>query len=97
MRYKVRFTSEAEKTYDALSVQLMQRWGENYVRKFEDRISKAIETIGKTPFIYPVAIEEFQIRKCIVHKNCSILYQVIEQTVTVICFWDNRQDPLFSL
>lgn len=97
MHYTLRFTPEAEDTYDALSSQLMERWGERYVLKFEGRVANALETLGKTPFLYPVAIEATQIRKCIVHKNCSILYKVDGRVVTVICFWDNHQEPLFNL
>jgi len=97
MQYTIRFTPEAEDTYDSLSSQLMERWGERFVLKFEGRVSKALDTLSKTPFLYPVAIEEPQIRKCIVHSNCSILYKVDGRIVTVICFWDNRQEPLFNM
>lgn len=95
MQYTLSFTPEAEDTFDSLSSQLMERWGERHVLKFEGRVSKALDTLSKTPFIYPVTIEETQIRKCIVHKNCSILYKIEGRNVTVICFWDNRQEPIF--
>lgn len=76
MQYTFQFTPEAEDTYDSLSSQLMERWGERFVLKFEGRVSKALDTLAKTPFLYAVAIEETKLRKCIVHKNCSILYTV---------------------
>lgn len=95
MGYLVRVTPEAEDTYDALSSQLMERWGERFVKRFENLVSKALDTLGKTPLLYPIVNEETRVRKCIVHKNCSILYQVVEQTVIIVCFWDNRQEPLF--
>lgn len=96
MSYILRFTPEAEDTYDALSLQLLQRWGTRFVQKFEDRISKALDTIGATSFLYPIVVKETQVRKCIIHKNCSLLYKVEGQTVTIICFWDNRQEPMFT-
>lgn len=95
MHYEIKFTLEAEYTFDALSLQLLKRWGERYVKRFESRVSKALDTLRKTPFLYPIVVEETQIRKCIVHKNCSILYIVEEKIVTIICFWDNRQEALF--
>ncbi len=49
MNYTIRFTPEAEETFDALSAQLNKRWGNRYVLEFEDRVSKAIETISQTP------------------------------------------------
>jgi len=96
MSYTLRFTPEAEDTYDALSLQLQQRWGIHFVQKFEDRVSKALTTLSITPFLYPVIVKETRVRKCIIHKNCSLLYKVNGQTVTIICFWDNRQEPMFT-
>ena len=58
MPYIIRFTPEAEDTYDSLSSQLMERWGERFVLKFEGRVSKALDTLSKTPSLYPVAIEK---------------------------------------
>lgn len=57
MHYTLRFTPEAEDTYDSLLAQLMERWVERFVLKFEGRVSKALDTLSKTPFLYPVAIE----------------------------------------
>lgn len=95
MHYEIKFTLEAEDTFNALSLQLLQRWGERYVKRFENRVSKALNTLAKTPFLYPVIVADIGIRKCIVHKNCSVLYLIEEGKVTIICFWDNRQETLF--
>jgi hypothetical protein len=94
MSFEIKFTPEAEETYDALTAQLRQRWGDRFVVKFEIKVLKCLETIMKTPFMYPVAEESTGVRKCLLHKNCSLLYQVYNTTVLIVCFWDNRQDPL---
>jgi plasmid stabilization system protein ParE len=96
MSFKIKFTPEAEETYDALSTQLRERWGDRFVIKFEDKISKCLDTISNTPYLYPVADERTEIRKCILHKNCSMLYKVYQDTVVIVCFWDNRQEPLLT-
>lgn len=96
MNYVIQFTPEAENTFDSLTKQLLARWGIEYVYSFEDQIVKALDILAETPLLYPVIAESTQIRKCILHKNCSLLYKVIDSTVLVICFWDNRQEPLFT-
>jgi len=70
--YEIRFTAEAEETYHAISIQLQRRWGNRFVVKLEAKISKCINTITTTPFLYPVAEENTGIRKCILHKDCSM-------------------------
>jgi len=70
--------------------------GDRFVIKFKAKVSKALITISNSPFLYPVAEETTGIRKCILHKNCSMIYHVKEDVVEIICFWDNRQNPLIS-
>jgi plasmid stabilization system protein ParE len=94
MSFEIRFTPEAEETYNAVVDQLRERWGERFVTKFEDKVLKCLDTLQSTPYIYPVAEENTEIRKCLLHKNCSMLYKIYDEDILIVCFWDNRQDPL---
>ena len=95
MNFKLKFTPEAEETYDALVDQLRQRWGNHFVNKFEVKILKCFDRIVINPDIYPVTDEITQVRRCLLHKNCSMLYKIYDDgTILIVCFWDNRQDPL---
>lgn len=94
MSFKIKFTPEAEETYESLIDQLRQRWGDRFVLKFETKVLKCLDTITTTPYLYPVAEENTGVRRCILHKNCSMLYNVYDSTILIVCFWDNRQDPL---
>ncbi|WP_426667524.1 type II toxin-antitoxin system RelE/ParE family toxin [Mucilaginibacter sp. McL0603] len=94
MSFEIKFTPEAEETYDAVVTQLRQRWGDRFVVKFEIKVLKCLDTITTTPYIYPVTEENTGIRKCLLHKNCSMFYKVYDEAILIVCFWDNRQDPL---
>jgi plasmid stabilization system protein ParE len=94
MTFEIKFTPEAEETYHALADQIRQRWGDHFVMKLEAKILKNLNTIATTPYIYPIAEESTEVRKCVLHKNCSMLYKVYDETILIVCFWDNRQDPL---
>ena len=96
MIWEIRFTAEAEETYDAIIAQLDERWGEKFALKFEARLEKVLNQLSESPFLYPIVYEAMEIRRCILHKNCSLLYKVAEKQVVVLCFWDNRQEPLFD-
>ena len=92
----IRFTPEAELTYQALAAQLQAQWGEKFVAKLEHTTEKALKRISKSPAMYPVVLEKHDLRKCVLHKNCSLFYKVYDEYILVTWFWDNRQQPLFT-
>ena len=67
MNFEIRFTPEAEDTFDAIITQLQKRWGYPFVSKFETKILKSLKTIASTLYLYPVADEKTGVRKCILH------------------------------
>ncbi len=96
MSLGIRFTPEAGETYYALIIQLQERWGDKFVSEFEAKVDKSVKIISEAPYIYPIVNEANEIRKCILHKNCSMFYKIFDDRIEIFCFWDNRQDPLFS-
>jgi len=84
-------------TYQLLANQLRQRWGDSFVIKFEAKIGKCLKAILMSPYIYPIAEENMELRKCLLHKNCSMLYKIDGDFILIICFWDNREDPIINL
>ena len=95
MSFRIIATRWAQETYALLVDQLRQRWGDNFASKFGAKIEKCLEAILTSPYIYPVAEENMELRKCLFHKNCSMLYKIDGDVILIVCFWDNRQDPLF--
>lgn len=96
MIYDVVFTAESEETFNLISDQLLEKFGLETLLKFQNLTSSSVQKISKNPFLYQVIEENNQIRKCLIHRNCSILFQIDQNKVYVICFWDNRQDPIFK-
>ena len=94
MSYDIKFIPEAEETFNELVIQLRQRWGDRFVLKFEERVLKCLTIISQNPYFYPLAEDMLEIRKCLLHKNCSMLYTITNDVIFIVCFWDNRQDPL---
>jgi plasmid stabilization system protein ParE len=94
MNFGLIVSPKAEGTYDSIISQISQDWSNGVVNKFEAKVEKSVIAITQNPYLYPVLDENTEIRRCVLHKNCSMLYKVYDATVVVICFWDNRQDPI---
>jgi hypothetical protein len=76
MIYQIRFTPEAEETYLAIKLQISARWGQKVVSKLEDKVSNVSSMISFDPEIYPQDKSFATIRKCVLHKNCSMFYKI---------------------
>ncbi|MEJ2884655.1 type II toxin-antitoxin system RelE/ParE family toxin [Pedobacter sp. GR22-6] len=94
MSLPIRFSPESEETFETLVSQLSEQWGEAYVAKLKAKVSRALKAIAKSPYLYALADEQREIRKCVLHGNCSMFYKVGDTYIMVLYFWDNRQDPL---
>lgn len=95
MRYNVVFTPSAESTFEAIKIQLTKKWNLGVVKDFEKRIDIHLLLRCLNPMIYPLIHQKLQVRRCLVHPNCSILFAIKNSDVVILSFWDNRQEPIF--
>lgn len=96
MIYELAFTKEAGETFDLIIEQLLDQWGITTVLKFQELTSINLEKIKENPFLYQIIDQNFNIRRCVMHANCSVLYHVFETQIQIVCFWDNRQNPILG-
>lgn len=97
MVFELYFTKEAEDTFKAICDQIESSLGQTELNKFKEKTLNSLESLRISPFVYPLTSSKYPLlRKYIFHKNCSIFYKVFENNVVhIICFWDNRQEPMF--
>jgi plasmid stabilization system protein ParE len=93
MIYNVIFSLNAIDTFDAIKSQIEQRFGAKTVLEFEERTLKVLEVISLSPDIFQSIQQSPNIRKGFIHKNCSMFYEVKQNQIDVLFFWDNRQEP----
>jgi plasmid stabilization system protein ParE len=95
MIYLIIYSPEALETFEDIIAQIKNRWGDKYVDEFKQRTVKVIETIQRSPFIKQAIETNVNVRRAVIHKNCSVFYEVRGTTIDILFFWDNRQDPIF--
>jgi plasmid stabilization system protein ParE len=88
--YSLTFSRQAKETYAAIQSQLYNRWGQSVLQKFERKTVKILQS----PLIFKSVMDNPNIRKGLIHKNCSVFYEVKPNEIEVLFFWDNRQDPI---
>lgn len=83
MGLTIRFSPESEETFEILKEQLLVRWGEAFVDKLKAKVTKSLNAISKSSYMYAIADEERGVRKCVLHGNCSMFYKVTEQQILI--------------
>jgi plasmid stabilization system protein ParE len=94
MALNIRWSSEAEETFDAIIEYLENKWTEKEVRNFVQKSLKVISQIEKNPYQFKSS-RFHEIRMAFITKHNSLLYFVNEQDeiIELYSFWDNRKDP----
>jgi len=91
----LKFSRQAKETYAAIQSQLYERFGQAVLEKFERKTVKTLDLILQSPLMFKSAMDNPDIRKGLIHKNCSVFYEIKPTEIEVLFFWDNRQDPIF--
>jgi hypothetical protein len=95
MKYTLVFSIYAVETYDSIKDQTQSRWGDKVTVAFEERTVKVLAGIQSSPLMYQAVANNENIHKGFIHANCSVFYEVKENNIEILFFWDNRQDPIF--
>jgi hypothetical protein len=95
MKYYIVFSVRAHDTFGSIKSQINNRWGKKSVIDFEQRTLRVLDIIAHSPFVYKATPINPKIRRGFIHLNCSMFYEVKEQSIEILFFWDNRQDPIF--
>jgi plasmid stabilization system protein ParE len=93
--YSIIYSPVALETFDEITEQIKQKWGSRHADKFKQRAVKVIEIIQVSPFIFQSIESNADVRKGFIHKNCSVFYKITDTHISILFFWDNRQDPIF--
>jgi plasmid stabilization system protein ParE len=70
-------------------------WGVKQTYKFLEKAHKIIDLASKHPYMFKASPFKDNIRIGIITKQTSFFYEIKENAIVILFFWDNRQDPLF--
>lgn len=95
MSLPIDLSEHAVETFDAICAQINERFGEKYEQRFEKKTINVLELISQNPYLYQAAKFDPDIRRALIDKISSVFYEVRQDRIKVLFFWDNRQKPMF--
>lgn len=71
---------------------LLEKWSVQVAVEFMEDVETIIELVERQPEIYPLT--DYQgIRKAVVRKQITLFFRIKDETIHLIRFWNNYQDP----
>jgi flagellar assembly factor FliW len=71
---------------------ILQEWDDEILGHFLNLTDKRIEQIRVNPRLAPIVFKT-NFRKLVIHKNISLLYEIVGLKTKILFVWDNRKKP----
>jgi len=88
-RYTVKWTPKSLDSFESIALQLIERWNIETALLFHEKVEAVIRQLEINPKIYQ-ASKRFNLRRCVIHKNVSLIFRINKDVVQLIVFVDNR-------
>jgi plasmid stabilization system protein ParE len=93
MALKIVWSKRASFKFDQIISYLIDEWGEKSAKQFIGRVFDFLEILSEFPEIGSVENKEKNIRGFTIVKQVNIYYRIKGDTIILILFFDNRQNP----
>ncbi len=93
MAYRIVYSSIAEKTLLQNIAYLEKEWTIKEVRNFLHKTQDVLDVLKTDPYIFSKWEHDTSVYKVLVVKQITLFYAVEAQTVSILLFWNNYQDP----
>lgn len=91
MIYNIEWTPEAKITYLATLKDVLDKWGIDIAERFENLTDNLTDRLSNGSHQCPQSKIE-NLRKCVIHKNVSLIYQVQASNIELLTFVNNRSN-----
>lgn len=91
--FKIIWSPKAQKSYVQITDFILEKWSYKEVKKFNDVTSSTILKIAQNTKLFIASKQKKNIRKGFISKHTSLLYKIKPDTIELLFFWDNRQNP----
>jgi plasmid stabilization system protein ParE len=96
MALKIVFSADALEILLLIINHIKNNWGSRQSEKFLKKVYKILDLISENPYMFKASSFEENVRKGSISKQTSFFYEIHENEIFILFFWDNRQEPLFD-
>ncbi len=91
---KIKWTEEASLNLENIISYLETNWTSGELTRFFQKLEKQLILLSNFPDAYPISRKKNKIHRCVLTKNHTIYYKVLEDSIVLLSLFDSRQNPL---
>ncbi|MFI5137775.1 MAG: type II toxin-antitoxin system RelE/ParE family toxin [Sphingobacteriales bacterium] len=96
MALKIVFSDVAAEMLVTIGELIENKWSKKEAYKFLEKVHKTFGLIATQPYMFKASSFDENVRIGYLSKQTSFYYEIHENEIIILFFWDNRQDPIFS-
>ena len=89
----ITISERAEKNLNQIYKFIEFKFSHSACDKFKKRLIKVAEIISRNPQLFPASETNSQVRRCVVTKQTTLYYTIVDDEIQIITIQDTRQDP----
>ena len=88
------WSNQAKVSYEKTIDSLLKQWNVDIAINFETLTNELLDNLKTNKKLCPSS-KQTQLRKCVIHKNTSLIYKITNQDIELVTFLFNRSDHQF--
>jgi plasmid stabilization system protein ParE len=92
----ITFTDDATETLLSVAYFIENKWSIKQADEFLDKTYKVLDLVAQQPYMFKASSIKNNVRIGLISKQTSFFYEIKENEIIILFFWDNRQEPLFN-
>lgn len=89
--YRIIWSLEASDKVQSIKEYLLEEWSEKEVISFLKRLKKFEKIVTRYPKLYPSSIKYPELRRAVITKFQSVIYEIDDNIIRVHTILDHRQ------
>jgi mRNA-degrading endonuclease YafQ of YafQ-DinJ toxin-antitoxin module len=91
---KIYWSNESIVKYESIIDNLIENWPITVAQDFEFLTNSLLDNLKLNKKLCPVSRYK-KLRKCVIHKNVSLIYRINKQTIEIVTFIINQKNNSF--
>lgn len=88
-KYIIDWTEESKETFKSTFSLLVETFNLEVAYKFRTYIYELLDNLSTNNKLCPKS-KKINLRRCVTHKNTSLIYEIKSKTISLVTFIDNR-------